>query len=53
MWGIKGFISIWGYKNGYIVKIGVSFIAKMYWEGVQKHDFGRYVPISSEIMGIL
>jgi hypothetical protein len=33
MWGLKGFIGIRGCKKGYIVKIGVSFVAKMYWEG--------------------
>jgi len=33
MWGFKGFKGIGGYKKGYLVKIGVSFIAKMYWEG--------------------
>jgi hypothetical protein len=39
MWGLKGFIGIGGYKKGYLVKIGVSFIAKMYWEGGSKKGF--------------
>jgi hypothetical protein len=33
MWGLKGFIGIWGYKKGYLIKIGVSIIVKMYWKG--------------------
>jgi len=33
MWGLKGFIGIGGYKKGYLLKIRVSFIANMYWEG--------------------
>jgi hypothetical protein len=33
MWGIKRFIGIVGYKKEYLVKIGVSFIGNMYWEG--------------------
>jgi hypothetical protein len=53
VWGIRGFIGIGGYKKGYLVKIGVSFIGKMYWEGVQQKDFWRYLSISSEIRGIL
>jgi len=53
MWGLKGFIGIGGYKKGYLVKIDDSFIAKMYLKGGSKKDFGRYVPISSEIRGIL
>jgi hypothetical protein len=32
MWGLRGFIGIRGYKNGYLVKIGVSFNGKIYWE---------------------
>jgi hypothetical protein len=39
MWGLKGFISIGGYKNGYLVKIVVSFIGKMYWEGGSTKGF--------------
>jgi hypothetical protein len=31
--GIKGFIGILGYKKGYLVKIGFSFIENMYWKG--------------------
>jgi hypothetical protein len=27
------FIGIGGYKKGYLLKIGISFIKKMYWEG--------------------
>jgi hypothetical protein len=54
MWGLKGFICIGGYKKGYLGKKGVSFIGNMYWEGgVQQHDFGRYLSISSEIRGII
>jgi hypothetical protein len=33
MWALKGFIVIGEYKNGYLVKLGVYFIANMYWEG--------------------
>jgi hypothetical protein len=33
MCGLKGFIGIGGYKKGHLVKIGVYFIGKMYWEG--------------------
>jgi hypothetical protein len=33
VWDIKEFIGIGGYKKGYLVKIGISFIGKMYWEG--------------------
>jgi hypothetical protein len=39
MWGLKGFIGIRGYKKGYLVKIGVYFIGKMYWEGGSKKGF--------------
>jgi hypothetical protein len=39
MWGLKGFIGIAGYKKGYLVKIGVSFIVKMYWEGGSTKGF--------------
>jgi hypothetical protein len=36
-----GFIGIGGYEKGYLVKIWVSFIGKMYWEGeVDKRIFG-------------
>jgi hypothetical protein len=30
MGGLRGFIGIGEYKKGYLVKIGVSFIGKMY-----------------------
>jgi len=54
MWGIKGFIGIGEYKNGYLVKIKFNlFIGKMYWERIQQKDFGRYLSISSEIKCIL
>jgi hypothetical protein len=33
MWGVNGFKGIWEYKKGYLVKIRVSFIENMYWEG--------------------
>jgi len=36
MWGLEGFIGIGGYKKRYLVKIGVSFIRNMYWEGGSK-----------------
>jgi hypothetical protein len=39
VWGLKGFIGIGEYKKGYLVKIGVSFIEKMYWEGVSTKGF--------------
>jgi hypothetical protein len=33
MLGIEGFIGIVVYNKGYLVKIRVSFIGKMCWEG--------------------
>jgi hypothetical protein len=39
MWGIGGFICILGYKRGYLVKIGVVFIGKNYWEGGSTKGF--------------
>ena len=33
MWGPRGFIGIEWYTKGYLVKIGVSFIGRMHWEG--------------------
>jgi hypothetical protein len=39
MWGLKGFIGIGGYKKGYLVKIRVSFIGNMYWEGGSTKGF--------------
>jgi hypothetical protein len=47
MWGLKGFIGIWGYKRGYLVKQGVSFIRKMYWEEGSTKNIGIYLSISS------
>jgi hypothetical protein len=41
MWGLKGFIFIEGYKKGYLVKIGISFIQKMYWEGGLEKGFSK------------
>jgi len=41
-WGdveYHGFIGIVGYKKGYVVKIWVSFIGKMYWEGSTTKEF--------------
>jgi hypothetical protein len=48
-----GFIDIWGYKKGYLIKIWVCLIGNMHWDVVQQKDFGRYLSISSEIKGIL
>jgi len=47
------FIGIREYKKWCLVKIGVLFIAKMYWEGGQQKDYGRALLIFSEIRGIL
>jgi hypothetical protein len=33
VWGIERFIGIRGYRKGCLVKKGVSFIGKIYWEG--------------------
>jgi hypothetical protein len=41
IWGLKGFMGIAGYRKGYLVKIGVSFIGKMYWKGGSKNNFGK------------
>jgi hypothetical protein len=35
----QGIYRYWGYKKGYIVKIWVCFIAKMYWEGGSTKGF--------------
>jgi hypothetical protein len=53
MWGFKGFISIWGYKRGYLVKTWVFLLEICINRGVQQNDFRRYLSISSEIRGIL
>jgi hypothetical protein len=37
--GIRIFIGIWGYKKGYPIKKGVSFIGNMYWEGGSRKLF--------------
>jgi hypothetical protein len=37
--GYQGVYRYWGYKKGYLVKIGVSFIGKMYWEGGSTKGF--------------
>jgi hypothetical protein len=39
MWALRGFIDIGGYKKGYLVKIGISFIRNMYWEGGSTKGF--------------
>jgi hypothetical protein len=39
MWGIGGFIHIVGHRKGYLVKIWVFIIGKMYWEGGSKKGF--------------
>jgi hypothetical protein len=39
MWGIEGFIGIGGYRKGYLVKIGFSFIGNIYWEGASTKQF--------------
>jgi len=46
---IRGFIGIGGYQMGYLVKIGIFFIVKMYQEGGKQKYFGRYLLISNEI----
>jgi flagellar basal body L-ring protein FlgH len=40
-------------KVGDISKSRVFFIGKMYLEGVQQKDFGRYLSIPSEIRSIV
>jgi hypothetical protein len=47
--GVRGFIGMREYKKEYIVKIGVYFIAMMYWEGGSMKVFWRYLSMSSEI----
>jgi hypothetical protein len=39
MWGLKGFICIDECKKGFLVKIRVSFIENMYWEGGSTKGF--------------
>ena len=39
MWGLMGLIGIVGYKKRYLVKIGVSFMGNVYWEGGSKKGF--------------
>jgi hypothetical protein len=39
--GYKGFIGIGGYKQGYLVKIGVFLIGMMYWEGGSTKGFSE------------
>jgi hypothetical protein len=38
--GLKGFIGIWGYKKGYLVKIGFLLLERCIGRGVQQKDFG-------------
>lgn len=53
MWGLWGFIGIVGYTKGYLVKIWVSFIGKIYWEGGSTIIFRELFVNISEIRGIL
>jgi hypothetical protein len=49
MWGLKGFIGIGGYEMGYLVKIEVSFIENMYWEGGSTKEFWEVFIISLKL----
>jgi hypothetical protein len=39
LWGIRGLIGIGWHRKGYLEKIGISFIGKMYWDGGSTKGF--------------